>query len=38
MRLSLTLRKAKTVCEFLESKGKINHLFVMGDFMLYSRK
>ena len=35
--LSLILRKAKAVYEFLGSKVKIIHLLVMDDFKLHSR-
>ena len=35
--LSLILRKAKAVYEFLGNKVKINHLLVMDSLKLYSR-
>ena len=35
--LSLISRKAKAAYEFLESKGKINHLLFMDELKLYSR-
>ena len=35
--LSLILRKAKAVYEFLESNEKINHLLFMDSLKLYSR-
>ena len=35
--LSLTLRKAKTACEFSESKEKINHVLFMDDLKFHSR-
>ena len=36
--LSLILRKAKAAYEFSESKEKINHLLLMDDLKLYSRR